>query len=375
MSDENESLNRWRLILGKYAKEQIDFNGSNKVQYMDMEEALEYVYGREYGDDVTRQGDRGATNLTIPRWVSQVKKLFPKETVEIIQHHALDKYDMKELIIDPRVLKQLEPDRELLKTILSLKDLMKGEVLETAKEIVEKVAKDIQKQLEMEVKKSCIGKIDRTRRSYVKSMHNFDIKKTIKANLKNYDNERKKLMLKELYFNSNSTKYNDWNVIICVDESGSMLDSVIHSAIMAGIFAKMPMISTKLIIFDTKVVDLSDYIEDVVTTLMSVQLGGGTYIANALRYAETLIVNPHRTMVVLVTDLFEGGSYSEMYAVSKNIVETGAKLITLTSLDHEANPSYDVQAANKMADIGASVGAMTPLQLADFVGKIIQGAK
>lgn len=375
MVDEFESLNKWRLILGKYAKEEIEFDGNNKINYMDMEDALEYVYGREYGDEYNMSGGSGSSNLTVPTWISKMKKLFPKETVEIIEHHALDKYDMKELITDPTVLKELEPDVNLLKTILAFKQMMKGEVLEVAKAIVAKVAKDIEKQLETEVKKSCIGKVDKTKRSNVKSMRNFDIKKTVKANLKNYDKELQKLMIKELYFCANTTTYNEWSVIICVDESGSMLDSVIHSAIMAGIFAKLPMISTKLVIFDTSVVDLSNYIDDVVTTLMSIQLGGGTYIANALRYVETLITNPKKTMVVLVTDLFEGGSYKDMYSATKDIVESGAKLITLTALDHEANPTYDKKAASKMADIGASVGAMTPLQLADFVGKIMQGAR
>lgn len=375
MTDDEMVLNRWRLVLGKFAKTQIDYTqDSNEIHYMDMEEALEYIYGREYGDMEESGGGSGSSSLTVPEWISKIKKLFPKETVEIMEHHALDRYGMNELITDPEVLGELEPDRELLKTILSFKNLMSGEVLDMAKKIVAKVAAQISEELETEVKKSCIGKIDRTRRSNVKSMRNFDIKRTVKANLKNYDMANKRLIIKDLYFNSNTVKYNDWNIIICVDESGSMLDSVIHSAIMAGIFAKMPMLRTRLVIFDTEIVDLSDYVEDAVTTLMSIQLGGGTYIYKALKYAQTLINDPHKTMVVLITDLYEGGGYSNMYATARDIVESGAKLITLTALDHEATPVYDKKAAAVMADIGANVGAMTPLQLADYVGRIIQGA-
>lgn len=373
MKDE-EVLNRWRLVLGQFAKSQIEFTESEDIHYMDMEEALEYIYGREYGDSEGMQGGSGGSNLTIPKWISKIRQLFPKETVEIMEHHALDKYGMNELITDKDVLERLEPNRELLKTILSFKNLMSGDTLDMAKKIVKNVAEKISEELETEVKKSCIGKIDRTRRSNVKSMRNFDIKKTVRANIKNYDAVNRRLVIKDLYFNANTVKYNDWDIIICVDESGSMLDSVIHSAIMAGIFAKMPMLNTKLVIFDTEIVDLSDYVDDAVTTLMSIQLGGGTYIHKALGYAKTLINRPHKTMVVLITDLYEGGGYNNMYAQARDIVESGAKLITLTALDHEATPVYDKKAAAVMADIGANVGAMTPLQLADYVGKIIQGA-
>ena len=150
-----------------------------------------------------------------------------------------------------------------------------------------------------------------------------------------------------------------------------MLDSVIHSAIMAGIFAKLPMLDTKLVIFDTNVVDLSGYVEDPVEALMSVQLGGGTNIAGALNYCEGLIDFPFRTMVVLVTDLYEGGGYQRLYSTAKGIIESGAKLVVLTALDMDANPNYDRNAAAVLADMGAFVGAMTPEELAGWMGKII----
>ena len=150
-----------------------------------------------------------------------------------------------------------------------------------------------------------------------------------------------------------------------------MLDSVIHSAIMAGIFSKLPMLKTNLIIFDTEVVDLSGYIDDPVETLMSVQLGGGTNITKALQYSDSLIENPHRTMVILVTDLYEGYDYNRMYGSARAIIESGAKLIVLTALDMEAKAVYDKNAAKKMAALGAEVGAMTPGGLAEWIGKII----
>lgn len=374
MADDQELLNRWRLVLGKYAGDQISFS-SGGIHYADMEDVLDYLYAREYGEDREVRGDRKGgsegSQLTVPYWLRQIKRLFPKRTVEVLERHALEKYGMTELLTDPEVLRKLEPNKELLKTILELKHMMKGEVLVLARDIVRKVAEEITKKLEQEIRMSFFGRLNRNMSSPVKSARNLDMKKTIRMNLKNYDRESRQLILKNVYYNSRMKKYNQWRVIICVDESGSMLDSVIHSAIMAGIFAKLPMLDTKLVIFDTNVVDLSGYVEDPVETLMSVQLGGGTDIAGALGYCEGLIDFPFRTMVVLVTDLYEGGGYPRLYSTAKGILESGARLIVLTALDMDANPGYDRHAASVLADMGAFVGAMTPEELAGKIGQII----
>lgn len=374
MADEQEVLNRWRLVLGKYAAGQISFSEGN-LKLMEMEEALDYLYSREYGDDQEirkdRRGGREDSQLTVPHWLSRIKTLFPQNTVEIMERHALEKYEMTELLTDPEVLRKLEPNKELLKTIMQLKHMMKGEVLELARQVVRKVADELTRQLEQEMKKTLFGRLNRNESSPVKSMRNLDMQKTIRRNLKNYDTETKQIVLKQVYFSSRMKKYNQWRVVICVDESGSMLDSVIHSAVMAGIFARLPMLDTRLVIFDTNVVDLSRSASDPVETLMSIQLGGGTNIAGALAYCEQLIEIPHKTMVVLVTDLYEGGSYHHLYQVSNNIIESGAKLIVLPALDYDAVPNYDKKAAAVLADMGAYVGAMTPGELSGFIAKIL----
>jgi len=367
------NLNKWRLILGKYSDNQIGFKEeASSLNYMDMDELLDYLYSREYGEEDgvrrERKGSLDPSNLTVPSWITKIREVFPKE---ILEKHALDKYELTELLTDKEVLEKLEPNKELLKNILQMKHLMKGEILETAKQIVKKVADDITKKLESDVKKAIVGRVNKNKSSLIKSSRNIDYKRTIKTNLKNFDTEENRLVVDKVYFNDRVKKYNPWNVIIAVDESGSMLDSVIHSAIMAGIFSKLPMLKTNLVIFDTEVVDLSGYIDDPVTTLMSVQLGGGTNITKALQYCETLIENPHKTMVILVTDLYEGYGYGNMYATAKSIIESGAKLIVLTALDMEATPIYDKNAAQKMASLGAEVGAMTPGGLSEWIAKII----
>lgn len=373
----SSQMNRWRLILGGYAQERLAFGKGaaleNGISCMDLEEVLDFLYNREQGEDVRRQGGTQESHLTAATWITRIRKLFPKETVEILERHALENYGMTELLTDKEVLEKLEPNQELLKTILQLKHLMKGDVLEEAKRIVKKVAEEIAERLNQDIRRSLLGRVDRNTSSPIPSMRNLDIQKTIRKNLKHYDTEQERLLLEKVYFNSRVKRYNKWRVVIAVDESGSMLDSVIHSAVMAGIFAKLPMLDTRLVIFDTQVVDLSGYLEDPVATLMSIQLGGGTYITGALQYCESLIENPHKTMVVLVSDLCEGGSIQGLLGVSRGIIESGAKLICLTALDMDANPVYDRHTAQRLADLGAHVGAMTPEALGDFMGKIMNG--
>ncbi len=374
MADDREILNRWRLMLGRHAQGQISFS-ENNLRFMEMEEVLEYLYEREYGEEQEirkeRQGGREDSSLTVPSWIEKIRKLFPKQTVEIMERHALEQYGMNELLTDPEVLKKLEPNQALLKTILEFKHMMKGEVLAMAREIVRKVARELTEKMEQDMRCSLVGRLDKTSSSPVKCARNLNIKKTIRMNLKYYDADREQIVLRDVFFHSRMKRYHKWRVIICVDESGSMLDSVIHSAIMAGIFAKLPMLETRLVIFDTNVVDLSGYVEDPVETLMSIQLGGGTNIAGALKYCEKLIDFPYRTMVILITDLYEGGGYQNLYGVSRGIMESGAKLLVLTALDMDATPNYDKNAARVLAGMGAHVAAMTPEQLSEWMGKIM----
>lgn len=375
MRENIQAVNRWRLILGKFAERQISFQ--DQLQYRDMDAVLDFLYSREYGEergvreDKNRRGTLDPSVLTVPEWITKMRELFPAETVEVLEKHALEKYNLKELLTDEAVLQKLVPNQNLLKSILQVKHLMKGQVLETARRIVKQVAEEIAKSLENDIRVAILGKLDKNRSGGIRSARNIDFKKTIRQNLKYYDLEAQRLIVNQVYFHQRVRLYMPWRVIIAVDESGSMLDSVIHSAVMAGIFAKLPMLRTHLVIFDTEVVDLSGYVDDPVQTLMSIQLGGGTHISKALQYCGSLIESPHRTMVILVTDLFEGGSYATMYARAKEIIETGAKLVILTSLGMDAQPMYDKQAAGVMAALGADVAAMTPGGLAKWIAEII----
>ena len=371
--DNQENLNKWRLILGKNAENHISFQGmyGNGISFQDMEQTLDYLYDHELGESVMRTGGNGGSNLYVAQWIDKVRKLFPKKTVEILEKQALDHFKMTELLTDKEVLKKIEPSMDLLKTILQFKHLMKNDVIKEAHRIIKKVVDELTEKIQTDIRKSLLGKLNRNMPSNVKSIRNMDFKRTINRNLKNYDVENNRLVIKDLCFSSRVRRFNKWNIIIAVDESGSMMDSVIYSAVMAGIFAKLPMLDTKLVIFDTNVVDLSGYVDDPVEVLMGMQLGGGTDINRALTYCESLCTNPHHTVFVTVTDLYEGGDINRLMKTCSDIISSGSKMIFLTALDSDANPVYDKTNAQKLADMGAFVGSMTPEQLGDYIGKMI----
>lgn len=378
MLDRDLALNRWRLVLGSMSDNSLSFGGSDReiLSFEDMEQLLDYLYSHAQGDDVRgesisdRSGGLGESQLTAAKWITKVRELFPKQTAEVLERHALDEFKMTELLTDKKVLEQMKPDMSLLKTVLQLKHLMKGEVLETAKKIARAVAEELSEKLAQSTRQALTGRLDRNSRSAVRSARNIDIHKTIRRNLKNYDKENETLMLKDVYFSSRVKKYNKKTVIIAVDESGSMLGSVIYSAVMAQIISKLPFAEIKLVIFDTEIVDLSGMVEDPVEVMMSVQLGGGTDIGKALSYCESLIQTPSDTCVLCVTDLCEGGYPHILLNTAQNIMTSGTKLSFLTALDECANPVYDKNMGQHLADMGAFVGALTPDQLGDYIGRI-----
>ena len=225
--------------------------------------------------------------------------------------------------------------------------------------------------LAREVKQILWGRVNRQRHTRRQSARDLDVRRTIRANLKHFDRERNQLIIDQLYFFARNTHHFPWHIIMAVDSSGSMADSVIHSAVMAGIFHRLPALRVSLITFDTSIVDLTDRVDDPMELLMNVQLGGGTDITRALRYCETLVQSPTRTIVILVTDFFEGHSPAGVVHGVRRLREAGVIVLGLAALDAEANPYYDKRLAQQCADAGAEVAAMTPMGLAKWLSNII----
>ncbi|HBN11476.1 MAG TPA: hypothetical protein DIW26_08665 [Ruminococcus sp.] len=368
--EEKEALLRWRLILGEFAENELP--GSD--EYREADSVLSFLYDNEYSENRNmrkKNGGKSSSVMDIPLWLKKVKKLFPKKTCEIMQKHALDKYGMTEMLTDPDVLKEIQPDIDLLKKLLTFRHIMPENVKKMAYEIIENVINELKKRLEVKVHKAFYGKKLPNSSNAPKVYRNFSFKRTVERNLKNYSPEYKTIIPQRIYFDANVRKYNPWNIIILVDESGSMSDSIIYSAVMASIFAKLPFISINLVIFDTSIVDLSEYTSDPVETLMKVQLGGGTDIYKALLYAMKLISAPQKTIVILISDLYDGNDYRLMYGCCSSIIESGAKFFVLPALDYSASPCYDERAAKNMAQRGAEVCAVTPEGLAEWIGNVI----
>ncbi|MGA2253916.1 MAG: VWA domain-containing protein [Thermoguttaceae bacterium] len=387
-------IQRWRLVLGRFAEPRLGSCGNRQSKQSRMDRVLDYLYGREYrgrgvrgkgggqgdgkngrggpsGDSDSRLGGDADSVLSIPEWIQQVRELFPNDTAEIIQRHALDRYGMTELVTDAEVLKKMEPSYELLKAILSFKGMMSGEVLELARKIVRQVIDDLRRRLAKDVRQALWGRLNKQRSSRLKVLRNLDWRRTIRANLKNYDRQRKQIVLGALHFLSRIDHHMPWHIIMAVDCSGSMMDSVIYSAVMAGIFHGLPSLRVSLTAFDTAVVDLSESVDDPTELLMSVQLGGGTDIGGALSYCETLVRIPTRTIVVLVTDFFEGADPARVLAAIRRLCESGVKVLGLAALDAVAQPAYDRDMAERCVAVGAEVAALTPQRLAEWLGRIL----
>jgi VWA domain containing CoxE-like protein len=376
MAEEEKRRLRWRLLLGESTE---DLLGSLSAEWQDRETAIGYLYDRENADrnirkdQQDRSGSLDPSELTVPDWINAVHELFPQKTIERLEKDALERYHLEEMVTNPDLLARVKPSPTLLKAVLRTKHLMNQAVLEMARELVRKVVEQLMEKIAQSVQSPFLGSINRQQRSYLKVAKNFDARTTVRRNLRNYNPDRQQLVIETPYFNSRVRRQADkWQMIILVDESGSMLDSVIHSAVTAAIFFGVKSLKTHLCLFDTSVVDVTADCTDPVETLMKVQLGGGTDIGGALSYAATLVENPRRTIVVLITDFYEGAPIDRLLSVTKQLVESGVHLLGLAALDEQANPNYDRDLAQQMVNLGAQVGAMTPGELAAWVAEKVK---
>ncbi|MER5865026.1 VWA domain-containing protein [Kitasatospora sp. NPDC002040] len=367
-------LERWRLILGAPAERH---TGPLDAEAGARDAALEWLYGRD--EEQLRRGVRrgpreggdGPSAVTAVDWLDDVHRLFPKETVERLERDAVERYGIHEIVTDPTVLERIEPSPTLLRAVLRTRHLMNPEVLGLARRIVEAVVRQLMERLAPEVRRSFTGSRS-ARPSRVPLARDFDFRATVRANLKHYQPAERRLLIEQPRFHSRTSRYlEQWELVLLVDQSGSMVDSVIHSAVTAACLWGLPGLRTHLVAFDTAVVDLTSDVTDPVELLMRVQLGGGTDIARAVDYGAGLITRPRRAIVALISDFYEGGDPHRLVRSVRALVEQGTTVLGLAALDEQADPVYDRELAQRLADVGAQVGAMTPGRLAAFVAERI----
>ena len=374
--EKKQQAKRWRLVLGQYADNalgQAKFSGED----LKIERTLDFLYRREYQrrglrQDKGRHGSLDASQLTAVNWLNQARKLFPSSTFERMQSQAIERYQISSFLKDPQALRAMEPTKALAKTLMSLRGRMSDDTREAVKEVIRKVVDDILRQLRATFRQSITGRRNRFRRSPVANSQNFDWRATIAANLKHYDTQNRRLVIETPYFNSRMQQHMPWDVILCVDQSGSMSNSIMYAAVCASILASLPAVNVSLVIFDTQVVDLSHLAHDPVEVLMTVQLGGGTDIASAMNYCNTLVRNPKKTVISLISDFEEGGSLSRLLDCVQQMNSQQIKLLGLAALDDEAAPVYDTSIAQKLADRGMHVAALTPEHFAQWLAEVMQ---
>jgi uncharacterized protein with von Willebrand factor type A (vWA) domain len=389
MSVHDEALTRWRLILGRRAEQANpafrlgdrrdgDESGDAPLQralpagigLTALDRALSFVY-----DSSERFGGTGDSAPYVPQWLEQMRALFNQSTLAMVQRDAFERTGLAELLLQPEIAPRLQPDVRLAATILSFKEQIPDEVKQTARNLIRQVVDELRRKLETQIVQTIIGALQRNRYSPIRSARNLDWRRTLKSNLKNYLPERKTIIPERLYFWANEKRYRDWQIIILVDQSGSMANSAIYASLMACIFASLQVLETHLVVFDTSIVDLTPYLSgDPVELLFSLQLGGGTDIAQAVAYGASLVKRPEKCIFVLITDLFEGGDEAALLTRLRALRESKVQVLCLLALE-DGKPQYDRSLARQVAALDIPTVAATPNKLLELMEQILKGVR
>ena len=347
---ETERARRWRLVLGK---------GS--------EPALGHIHGDDLAIDRTlealyesdRSAGLGSSSPHVSRWLGDVRKYFPTPTVRVMEHDALERLKLKQMLTEPELLASLEPDVQLVATLLSLKSVIPARTKDTARQVVRKVVDQLEARLRermVQAVRGALARADRTRRPRA---HEIDWHRTIRANLHTWRPDQRGLVAETLVGHTRR-RAGLRDVILCVDQSGSMAQSVVYASIYGAVLASMRSLRTRMVVFDTAVVDLTAELSDPVDLLFGVQLGGGTDIDRALAWCEAAVERPAETTLVLISDLFDSGDRKKLLARVARLQESGVTVVVLLALSDEGSPAFDEKTAELLGALGIEAFGCTP---------------
>ena len=373
MEQENKNATRWRLILGEDTRALEGVSLSEKETVMD--EALAAIYNGEGGGSPggKKGAGLGASAPKLAKWLTDVRTFFPEDVVRVIQSDAIERKGLTKLLFEPETLKNVKPDIAMVGTLLALKGQIPEKSKETARQLVRDVVDEIMKKMEQDMRRAITGALNKKAHSPIPNFASMDWKRTINRNLKNYDTQTKRLIPEKFYFFERNQKQKSWTVILDIDQSGSMADSIIYSSVMGSIFASMPALDTHVVAFDTEVTDLTELCrQDPVDMLFGVQLGGGTDINKSVAYCQTLIGNPKKTIFILISDLYEGGVRKGLLRRLNDMHQEGVKVITLLALTDRGRPAYDEQLGKEISKLGIACFACTPDRLPDLVAAALK---
>jgi len=360
----DEQLRRWRMILGEQGAEAFELSLSETDRRID--QALAALYDA----DEHRSGGLGASSPNVTRWLGDIREYFPAPVVRIMQKDALQRLDLQRMLLEPEMLAAVEPDVHLVATLLSLQHLIPSRTKETARMVVKRVVDDLMRKLAQPTRQAVTGALNRTVRNRRPRHREIDWPRTIQANLRHYQPEYRTIIPEtRIGYGRKRSALRD--IILCLDQSGSMAASVIYSGIFGAVIASLPSVSTRLVVFDTAVVDLTEELHDPVELLFGVQLGGGTDINRALAYCQSLVRRPQDTILILISDLYEGGVREELLRRMGTLMTSGVQTITLLALSDEGRPAYDHQIAEELAALGLPAFACTPDLFPDLLANAI----
>ena len=349
-------LQRWRMVLGGPADASC---GGVSGRLQEMDQALAALY-EEDSKLASRRGGRGNSSPSVSRWLGDIRKYFPSQVVQVMQRDAMERLNLRELLLQPEMLENVQPDVHLVADLISLGSVIPQNTKATARLVVRKVVDELMKKLEDPMRSAVAGALDRSQRNRRPRHAEIDWNRTIRANLRHWQPEYKTIVPETLIGYGRKVRRPQREVILCIDQSGSMANSVVYSSIFGAVMASLPAVATKLVVFDTAVVDLTEKLDDPVDVLFGVQLGGGTDINGAVGYCQGIISEPRNTILVLISDLYEGGVESGLLRRANELVESGVQFVTLLALSDEGAPSYDADLAAKLAALGVPSFACTP---------------
>jgi len=372
---ESERLRRWRLVLGGGDDEGTGARLDRDDTHIDVALGSLYDRGEPKGRDVgsRRAGGLARSAPSVARWLGDIRRYFPTPVVQVLQRDAVDRLDLAQLLLEPELLSALEPDVHLVGVLVELSRLLPEHTKATAREVVAKVLEQMNERFADRTRSAVSGALTRAARTSRPRPGDIDWMRTIRSNLRHWIPAERTLIPERLVGFGRHSPSVARDVVIALDQSASMVDSVVHSSLFACVLARLPALRTSLIAFDTAAVDLSDLLDDPVEVLFGVQLGGGTDIANALGVCQRLITRPAQTVLLLISDLFEGGDVGLMRSRVDQLVRAGVTVMVLLALSDVGAPVADRHEAQVLASLGATVTTCTPDEFPELLGAVLEG--
>lgn len=361
-TDETERLRRWRLVLGSEATAPLGVELSGEA--LGMDQVLAALYDSE------RSASLGSSSPNVTRWLGDIRTYFPSTTVRVMQQDAFERLKLDQMLLQPEMLEAVDADVHLVATLLSLSRVIPEGTKETARAVVRKVVAELQRKLATRTVQAIRGSLSRATRTHRPRPNEINWDRTIRTNLKNYLPDRQTIIAERLIGHGRK-RASLRDIVLCVDQSGSMGTSVVYSGIFGAVMASIPAVSTRMIVFDTAVVDLTEDLQDPVDLLFGTQLGGGTDINRALAYCQQVITRPSQTILVLISDLYEGGNGEEMLKRAAALVASGVQVVALLALSDKGAPSFDGRVAAAFAHMGIPSFACTPDLFPDLMAAAI----